>query len=239
MDTLYATILILVVTDQKILLAADSRKTYLDKNGIQKVETIDKIYQTEDCFYAICGFHEEENSFSIHQLIHECLLQYSGMQNAISQMTQILAKAIKNYFSALKKSSAAIFNQLRKYSALSGEIFLIKCVKSIPTAYLLDYSITEGASVKVTINSWTINCKHIKENYCCFWRAIGNTSNLPTCIPEKTWATHPEICARKVIEEGIIKYPNFVSAPINMLELTPENVIWLEKSKTSPNRFKH
>jgi hypothetical protein len=143
MDAFYATILVMVVTNQRILLAADSRKTYLDKNGIHKTGTIDKIYETDDCYYAVCGFHEEENSFSVHRLLHNCLTQFSDFSHAVKQITHSLATELKAYFTALKKSSPAVFQQLKNISSAAGEVFLVKRHNNIPTAYFLDYHIAD------------------------------------------------------------------------------------------------
>lgn len=236
MDALYATILVLVVTNQRILLAADSRKTYLDKQGVHKVGSLDKIYKTNDCYYAVCGFHEEEGRFSIHELIHTHLLQSLGLHEAIKQMVQALATALKQYFQELKKSSPALFQQVKRVSASGGEVFVVSRVDTIPTAFIIDYRVTDSSDVKVTMNTWSIDILAIKNPESCFWRAIGNTPTLSsTLLSEKEWALHPVENAKSLIEEGIKRSPDFVSAPINMLELTINGINWIEKTYTAPN----
>lgn len=236
MDIFYATILVLVVTKQHILLAADSRKTYLDKNGIQKLGTIDKIYKTNDSYYAVCGFHEEENEFSIHEIIHQHLVKNISIKEAIKQLVHSLASALKNYFTNLKKTSPSVFKQLKQISASGGEVFIVKCVDSIPSAFLIDYRIIDGATIKVTMNTWSIDTVSIKESDTCFWRAVGNTPLLTNSyLTEKEWALYPEENAKRLIEDGSKLYPNFVGGPINMVELSSNGVRWIEKSPTAPN----
>lgn len=237
MEVFYATILVMVVTNQRILLAADSRKTYLDKNGIHKTGTIDKIYETDDCYYAVCGFHEEENGFSVHRLLHNCLSQFSDFSHAVKQITHSLATELKTYFTSLKKTSPAVFQQLKNISAAAGEVFLVKRHNNIPTAYLLDYHIVDGATIKVTVTSRTTTIADIQTTASCFWRAIGNTGFLPASITEVEWAKHPEAISRRVIEEGSKRTPAFVSPPVNMLEITTAGVRWIEKTPTAPNHF--
>jgi hypothetical protein len=236
MDALYATILVLVVTNQRILLAADSRKTYLDKQGVQKLGTLDKIYKTNDCYYAVCGFHEEEGRFSLHQIIHKYLLQSGSLHETIKAMAKELATALKHYFLELKKGSPALFQQLIRTSASGGEVFIVSRVDAIPTAFLIDYKVMDGATVKVTMKTWSINILAIINAESCFWRAIGNTPILSSALlSEKVWALHPVQNAKSLLAEGIKRYPDFVSGPINMLELTTEGVHWIEKTPTAPN----
>lgn len=237
MDALYATILVMVVTNQRILLAADSRKTYLDKNGIHKTDTIDKIYETNDCYYAVCGFHEEVKGFSVHRLLHNCLVRFADFRDAISNITHTLANELKHYFTTLRKNSPAVFQQLRNISGAAGEVFLIKHHKNIPTAYVLDYHITEGAALKVTVTSRSTTITDIKTNTSCFWRAIGNIGYLPSSLPEQEWALTPEVIANRVIEEGCKLTPTYVSPPVNMVELSTSGIRWIEKTVTSPNHL--
>lgn len=236
MDALYATILVMVVTNQRILLAADSRKTYLDEKGIHKTDTIDKIYETNDCYYAVCGFHEEVKGFSVHRLLHNCLAKFANFRDAVAQITHSLAAELKQYFTSLKTSSPAVFQQLRNVGGAAGEVFLIKRHKNIPTAYVLDYLITGSKDLKVTVTSRSTTISDINTTTSCFWRAIGNTGYLPSSLPEKDWALTPEILASRVIEEGCKLTPTFVSIPINMVELSSSGIRWIEKTATAPNR---
>lgn len=236
MDVLYATILVLVVTNQRILLAADSRKTYLDNQGVYTVGIIDKIYTTGDCYYAVCGFHEEEGRFGLHQLIHKHLLQSTSLHMALKHMVQDLASALKQYFGELKERNPELFQQLKRMSASGGEVFIVSRIHTIPTAFLIDYFVSDGTTVKVTMNTWSIDINAIKSPESCFWRAIGNTPILSSSmLSEKEWALHPIKTAKQLIEEGSKRYPDFVSSPINMLEFTVEGVNWIEKTHTSPN----
>lgn len=236
MDALYATILVLVVTNQRIVLAADSRKTYLDKKGVNRVDILDKIYKSNDWYYAVCGFNEEEGKFSLHKLIHEYLAVSGKGANSIKNVAHALATALKQYFEDLKRSSPAVFQQLLSISASGGEVFIISRVNALPTAYLIDYRVNDGSPLQVTVNTWSIDTKAIGRSDACFWRAVGNVpGSVVNQVSEKDWATQPVKQAKQLIEEGCKQYPAFVSAPVNILELTVDGVNWIEKTHTAPN----
>lgn len=226
MDLLYATILVLVVTNRNIILAADSKKTSLNSEGIEKNEIKEKIYQVNDYYYAVAGLDSSgDGSFSIHSILKQIMDDYADLELAIQQVLAQLPIALKEYFSGLKQRSPSVFAQYQKYSASGGEIVIIKKVEKIPTLYLLDYRIIEEATMKIVMNTWRADTSTIKESTQCFWRAIGSTSFLSGRFPsEEEMALHPVEKAREIIEEGIRIYPDFVGKPILMVSMDGECV---------------
>lgn len=237
METLYATILVLVVTKHNLILAADSRKTNLDPGGIGKRGTMDKICQTNDYYYAVSGLNSnEDGSFSMQAVLHNILVEYSDLDEAVKSIAVTLTAELKNYFTNLKKMSSALFRQFQTYSFSGGEIVIAKRVGNIPAAYLLDYKIIDGSVINVVMNTGKIDIKKIKGNEECFWRAIGNTSFLNNNMPtEREMAANPIKKAKWIIEEGIKIYPDFVSAPINILEMTEAGEQWIEVNAAEIN----
>lgn len=229
MEPLLATILVLVVTNHNLILAADSRKTILFPDGIGKMGTLDKISQTDNYFYAVSGLHsDKEGSFSIQAILHRTLLEYSNFDEAIKRISVTLTTELKNYFIDLKKINPGLFRQFQTYSYSGGEIVIAKRVNNIPTAYLLDYKIIDGSVIDVIMNTGKTDIKKIKRSDECFWRAIGNTSFLDENMPtEKEMASDPIKKAKWIIEEGIRICPAFVGEPVNILEMTEAGEQWI------------
>lgn len=221
MEALLATILVLIVTKQEIILAADSKKTSLNSEGIEGNEIMDKIYQVDDYYYAVAGLDSSgDKSFSIHDILRPILRNYSDLEQVIQQVLAQLPIALKNFFSTLKQRSPEVFAQYQKLSGSGGEIVIIKRVGKTPTLYLLDYRILEESSLKIVMNSWKADTSTIKEKAQCFWRAIGSTSFLSGRYPtEEEIALAPEVKAREIIEEGIRVYPDFVGGPVKVLRM--------------------
>ena len=240
MGSLSATILVLIITSRDIVLAADSRKATLAQTGVKDIGVMDKIYQTNDYYYAVSGLDSSvDGSFSVQGIIHNILEQFSDFDLAIREITVQLSKALKAFFTSLKENSSAIFKHFQNNSASGGEIIIIKRVGAIPTAYLMDYRVIDGNSIKVVMNSWKTDCSKIKNTNECFWRAIGHTSFLTgNDISCEIIAAEPVVHAKQIIEEGIKRYPVFVSAPINILKMNGTGVKWIEKNATSPNRIR-
>lgn len=238
-DPLYATLLVLVVTNTRVLLAADSRKNTLHPDGTREEGTMDKIFRTGDCYYAVSGFSStSDGSFSLQGVIHKTLLLYADFRTAIKQMAPAIATELKAYLGSLQKSSPRLFAQLLRDSFSGGEIVLVKRIGSMPTAVLLTYKIAAGRSVKVEVDTWSINSSTIAEQDDCFWRAIGHTAFLDRGMPSlKEVAQHPAATAKRIIEQGAKAHPHFVGGCINLLELTKEWERWIEKSPTTPARL--
>lgn len=239
LDPFYATILVLVVTNRQLILAADSRKTHLYPQGTLELETMDKIYQTKDCYYAVSGFHSSaEAGLHLPAMIHRLLLRHSGLREAVRQLATTAADELKRYFAELKKSNLPLFTQLLHHNHAGGEMVMVKRVDGVPVAYLVDYKIIDSNVVKVEVNTWQTSRMKIESDESCFWRAIGHTGFLHRHMPtEKEMAAHPAQKAEEIIREGAKRYPQFVSEPINLLQLTNEGEAWIMKSATAPNRI--
>jgi hypothetical protein len=229
MEPLFATILVLVVTNRNIILAADSKKTSLNSEGIEKNEIMDKIYRVDDYYYAIAGLDSSgDESFSVHAILNRIFLQCSDLELVIQQILTELPIALKDFFSDLKQRSPEVFVQYQKYSASGGEIVIIKRVQKIPTLYLLDYRIIDETTMKIVMNTWKADTSTIKGQDECFWRAIGSTFFLSGQHPsEEEMALHPEGKAREIIEAGIRIYPDFVGGPIRMVRMDESGAGWV------------
>ena len=238
-EPLYATLLVLVVTNTRVILAADSRKNTLHPDGSRVQGTMDKIFRTGDCYYAVSGFSStEDEAFSLQKVIHQTLLLYTDFNRAVSHLAKAVATGLKAYLARLKQESPQLFAQLLRDSHSGGEVVLVKRVAGVPTAVLLTYKVVAGASVKVVVTSSGIDIGSIRGEEDCFWRAIGNTAFLDWSIPSvKEVAAGPAAAAKRMLEEGARAHPQWIGGPFNMVELTPGEVRWLEKSPTAPAHF--
>jgi hypothetical protein len=231
MEPLFATILVLVVTNRNVVLAADSRKVVLSPGGIAQKEIMNKVHQTNDYYYAFSGLDSSGvGGFNVQTILEGILNAYEDFELAIQHIVEVLPKAIKDFFTSLKEHHSALFEQFQKYCDSGGEIVIVKRVNSLPTVYLLDYRIVNELSIKVVMNTWKTNTSSIKGQHECFWRAIGNTSFLnATEILEEEMAMHPAKKARQIIEEGIEKNPDFIGAPIKIFLMDERGMKWLEE----------
>ncbi|WP_018614439.1 hypothetical protein [Segetibacter koreensis] len=229
MEPIAATILVLVVTNHNLILAADSRKTNLYPGGIGEKGSVEKICRTNDYYYAVAGLHsDEDGSFNMRSILHHLLLEQTDFDTAIKRIAVTLTTELKNYFTKLKKLNFALFKQFQKYSYAGGEIIIAKRINSIPTACLFDYKIIDDTTINVVMNTGKTDIKNIKGGEECFWRAIGNTSFLDKNMPtEEEMATSPVEKVKWIIEEGIKNYPAFVGEPIRILEMTEAGEQWI------------
>jgi hypothetical protein len=235
-EPLYATLLVLVVTNSRVILAADSRRNVLYPDGAREQGTMDKIFQTGNCYYAVSGFSSTyDGRFSLQAVLHKLLLFYPDFNSGLTRIAKAVASELKNYLSVLNSTSPALFAQLRRDSNSGGEIVLVKRVGDVPTAALLTYHIIDGAPVKIVLQNWRIDTTSIKGEDDCFWRAIGNTGFLNGRLPsENEMATRPIEAVKRLMQEGIKANPQQIGGPINILEVTPTGEQWIEKSPTAP-----
>ena len=229
LEPLYATILILVVTKQQILLAADSRKTYLDANGVRKTGTMQKLREVNGYYYAIAGIYEDETTgFSIAKLLEDVFLETTDIKKAIQHITHQLATALKTYFSQLQQFHPSLLQQLKQQSASGGELFIVKKLANLPTAYNIEYRFSEKNDLQVIVKNGFIDCTQLTNSNTCFYRLVGNV--IPSSLSrftEKQWATEPVESIHWVMQESQKAFPDFVSAPFSIVSLSANGVEWL------------
>jgi hypothetical protein len=234
-EPLYATLLVLVVTNTRVILAADSRKNTLHVDGIREQGTMDKIFQTGDCYYAVSGLSStEDGSFSLQAIIHKALTSSPHLREAIRHLAKAVAAELKAYLAALKQCSPTLFAQLQRDSHWGGEIVLVQRINDVPAAALLTYKVTTGEPVKVVVDSWRIDSNDIKEEEDCFWRAIGHTDFFGGMPSAKEVAQNPVATIKSLMEAAAKAHPQFVSGPLNIVELARDGTRWIEKSATAP-----
>jgi hypothetical protein len=230
MDSLQATILVLVVTSERMLLAADSRNTHIETSGLGRKEAIDKIGQTGDYYYAVSGLNSSaDGSFSIPVILQRVLATQPDLKKAEEALAHTLANEIKHFLEELKGTSPETFRHLLHYCSSGGEIFVVSKYGPVPSALLLDYRITDGTPLKVVLNTWSITLDKIEQADDCYWRAIGNVGFLKEAMPgKKEVAADPEGMIRRIMEEGIRRSPEFVGPPVHLLELSRDGARWIE-----------
>ncbi|HEY1113650.1 MAG TPA: hypothetical protein VGE66_08805 [Chitinophagaceae bacterium] len=238
-EPLYATLLVLIVTNTRVILAADSRKNTLHEDGTRQSGSMDKIFRSRDCYYAVSGFSStEDGSFSLQRIIHKNLMRYPGFSIAIQHLAKAVATELKAYLAHLKKESPELFARLLRDSHSGGEIVLVKREAGVPTAALVNYKVISHEEVKVVVDTWSIDSTHINGGDDCFWRAIGHTAFGDKAMPSvKEVAGNPVAAAKRMLEEGARAHPQWVGAPFHMVELTAEGERSIGKSSRAPGHL--
>lgn len=238
-EPLYATLLVLIVTNTRVILAADSRKNTLHEDGTRQGGSMDKIFRTGDCYYAVSGFSStEDGSFSLQRIIHKSLVLYPDFSKLVKHLANAIATELKAYLAHLKKESPELFTRLLRDSHSGGEIVLVKREAGVPAAALVNYKVISREEVKVVVDTWSIDSTNIKGGDDCFWRAIGHTAFGDKAMPSvKEVAGNPVAAAQRILEESARAHPQWVRAPFHMVELTAEGERWIGKNPTAPGHL--
>ncbi len=214
-------IAIYVATNGHIYVAADTRRTFLlDDSDKNKFETICKIHNVGDTYFAVSGFDD------------------AGLQNAattaLSQNTDI-NNALKAFCTQMTAHYQYRMQQIQKYFPEKLESFLINGLGDV-----CFFGYINGEP-KIQEVQFTVRLKKnkLEINYqvqqVAYITVLGITKDIDNAAPEElpdklTMLGKPALYVEKLVELEAKKRPMAVSAPIDLLELKPDGATWIKKN---------
>lgn len=225
-----ATTIVAVKTKNEIVIGADSKVTDTFGNALP-VETC-KIVQAGNVFFTYAGFaRNNETGFSIPQIAKAAL--ESKPKAKMSEKIEILTKTVVEKLDAeilvLREKSFPTYRE-----KIEGKIFLRILVagfdKGKPALYVRQFRLGQtsekGVGVVVINDDCDRKCKG--ENVTRF---LGETAAIDG-LPEETkdfWKTGLAAGVTSLIETQIAAREEYVGPPIDILQITKKNAVWIRK----------
>ena len=214
-------IAIYVATNGYIYVAADTRRTFLlDDSDKNKFETICKIHNVGNTYFAVSGFDDAG-------------LQ-SAATTALSQNADI-NRALKVFCTKMTAHYQNRMQQIQQYFPEKLESFLINGLGDV-----CFFGYINGEP-KIQEVQFTLRLKKNRLEIICrvqqvaYITVIGITKDIdnaaPYELPDKlTMLGKPALYVEKLVELEAKKRPMAVSEPIDLLELKPDGATWIKKN---------
>ncbi len=149
--SIHATILVLVVTKNEIILAADSKLfgvgdlTKDDSNN----HVIDKLINVNHLYYAFAGLtRNDDSSFSIPSLVHQVIEEHKNFQEIKGELPKYLEDYLKNHLSKLEIYNPSLYKELL-IKLPGGTVILVGNEGMAPAAYFVEYKIISSGEVSL------------------------------------------------------------------------------------------
>jgi hypothetical protein len=215
-------IAIYVATNGHIYVAADTRLTFLlDDEDKNKFETICKIHNVGNTYFAVSGFDD------------------AGLQNAANTaLTENIDidRALKAFCTIMTARYQYRMQQIQQYFPEKLEKFLTDGLGDVCFfGFINGQAKIQEVQFKVRLNK-----NHLEINYqvqqVAYLAVIGISKDIdnanPDELPDKqTMLGKPAVYVEKLVELEAKKRPFAVSEPIDLLELMPDGATWIKKSK--------
>lgn len=225
-----ATTIIAVRTADFVIIATDSKATYLGQAG---PPTVCKIYNHGDLYFAAAGLdYDARRNFSIKKIVADSLLSSATFDEQVARVENAVAQSLTNELARLRREDPGIYAFTMHSSAHVVSLVLVEYQDGVPHLAARGFSWISNPTPAIKIDRITCpgDCtdgrellslgeKRAAEN---FMRAnSGEDFDLPAL-------------ATKLVELEIEDSPGNVGPPINEMRLDKSGVTWLSNGSGCP-----
>jgi hypothetical protein len=230
-----ATTIIVVKTEDEIVIGADSKVT--DTFGNTSANQACKIVQAGDVFFAYAGFaRDNQTGFSIPQIAADALnlKPTASVTEKTEILTRVAVKKLNVEIPLLKQNNFVTYRE-----KIEGKIFLRILVagfeKNKPVILVRKFRLgqTEEKKVSVIISTDDCDAKCTGKNVTRFLGEIEAIDGLPEETPD-FWKGGLASGVRKLIETQIAAREEYVGAPIDILRISAKGAAWIQKKPACP-----
>lgn len=219
-------IAIYVASDGHIYVAADSRRTFLFRDGddADKFESICKIHNVGSNYFAISGFDDN----GLLKAANNALKQHSQIDTAIEYFGVVMAKRYKQLMEDAKLFYPVQFKRFLKDGLANVSFFGF--YKGIANVVNIEF-LCHLDKYKRVITTYRIH--HVFElTVIGISRDITNArpAELPTLA---TMEQNPQLYVEALVKIEAKMQPDAVSGPIDLLELRPDGPVWIRKNENA------
>ena len=231
-----ATTIAAVKTPKEIVIGADSKVTDTFGNALENQAC--KIVQAGNIFFAYEGFaRDTKTGFAISPIAADALNLKPTL--SIAERTDILTKIVIEKLNVelplLKQNSFPTYRE-----KIDGRTFLRILVagfeknKPVMLVRRFRFGQTAEQTFGIIVSNDDCDAKCKGENVTRF---LGETEAIDG-LPEETkdfWKEGLASCIRKLIETEINARDEYVGAPIDILQITAKNAVWIQKKPLCPD----
>jgi len=214
-------IAIYIAPNGHIYVAADSRRTfYLDSDKIRN-ETICKIHNVGDTWFAISGFDDG----GLLKAANDALANGTDCDAAIKTFGIAMTEKYQQLMEEAQKFQPEIFRKFIDHGL--AEVAFFDFVDKQPRVQDVQFSVCVKKGKPV------VSCEVLPVGYIT---VIGISKDIDEARPDElpsrqTMLENPALYVEDLVKLEARKQPQTVGEPIDLLELKPDGAVWLRKNE--------
>jgi len=213
-------IAIYIAPNGHIYVAADSRRTFYNDSDQTRSETICKIHNVGNTYFAISGFDDA----GLLKAAGNALSQYSDEDAAI----EAFGTAMTAHYQQLMDEAQQFYPAILKRFINNGlaEVAFFGYVDGQPRVMDVQFR------VYLKKNRPVVRSRVLPVG---FLAVIGISKDIDDATPaelpaKQTMLQQPDVYVKQLVELEAAKQPLTVGGPIDLLELKPDGAVWLQKN---------
>lgn len=215
------TVVVLIISDNSIIVAADSQETTIGYKPIKHC----KLHIENNVVYTAINFVKRGN-YDLFKIV----------QNRISK-TKLNDTLVYNLANEIKDSlnniiQEMITNNNEDYNSINHKNFIVKLIMvgsidKIPTAYEITFTQKENDSIIPHTSKY--ECTNAFDRRPQAW-GITDNNELDILYKDFYKKVPDEDFAVKIIQKEIDLHPDSISHPINVIKITSNKITWINDS---------
>jgi hypothetical protein len=230
-----ATTIVIYITPDFVIMAADSKGVYTNaKTNQQTSASVSKIYKSGNVYFSLAGLTSNNTrSLNIAALANRKLTDTANLQWAIDQIKVSVKEALLTYLNDQKINSPILYknNLADKYVTSIG---LVTIQNNRPYTHLIGFVATDNGKPKITVEEEVYKSANQKDAV-YYLGTSGEINRYMNSIQANN--DEPVKFVEKLMNMQIIKTPKLVAGPVDILKLTSTQTTWVQRKKSTPVEF--
>jgi hypothetical protein len=228
--SVYATTIIAVRTADFVIIATDSKATYLGQAG---PPTVCKIYNHGDIYFAAAGLdYDGRRNFSVKKIVAESLLPSATFDEQVARVENAVSQSLSTELVRLRREDPGVYAFTMHSSEAAVSLVLVQYQDGVPHLAARGFSLISSPAPAIKIDRITCpgDCADGRELISLgekraaerFMRAnAGENFDLPAL-------------ATKLVQLEIEDAPGNVGPPINEMRLDKDGATWIANNSGCP-----
>lgn len=227
-QSVYATSIVVLVTPDYVLMAADSRRTFLDaESNVTSRKSVCKIRKAGDYCFALTGFVASHSTgYSADSIVSKYLRNATDYNTAISHITTAIKIALQKEFIYQKKHQPQAFKKTKEAKNHILEMVLLSVQNNMPQVQIIGFALSNDQQIQIT--DYTASCPGDCPVAQTQFYFLGEYKGIEKYLQTGQPASDPETLLEKLITVQSQTTPRSVGTPVNMVKLTADGLEWIK-----------
>jgi hypothetical protein len=227
-----ATTIIIYITPQFVIMAADSRGVYTNAKTYEKTSSIvSKIYKTGNIYFSLAGLTSNSTqSLDIAKTVNDNLSN-SNITLAIGEMKVAVQKVLLAYLNNQKKNNPVLFKNNIEGERYITSVGIVTLKNNKPYSHIIGFRVLDENALKVTTEE-EVYASDAKRDAVYYLGTSGEINRYMNTITSNNMRPVPFV--EKLMNLQINKTPDLTAAPVDILKITPSKTVWIKRKKGTP-----
>jgi hypothetical protein len=214
-------------------MAADSKGVYTNAQTNERTNSIvSKIYRQGQVYFSLAGLTSNKaRGFDVARIVDSKLRNTNDVDEAIQQVKAAVKNALLVYLENQKRTTPALFQNNLDGDRYITSIGFITIRKNRPYTHLIGFMVSDGDKVRVKTEEEEYAGNN-KRDAVYYLGTSGEINRYMNTIRSNN--IEPVRFVEKLMNLQAAKTPALVSAPIDIIKITPAETVWIKRKKGTP-----